>query len=613
MSTKTLDIYLEARKTLNANAHPFGVWASQENQDNYKRIWARDLAVTALASIADKNYPLLEACSTGLILLSRSANEFGQIPSNISIDDKGNIINVSFGGPVGRTDTGFWWTIATLNALEHIQNQELSDILKPQIIKIFKLADCWEFNGKHLMYLPLSSNWADEYATQGYVLYDQLLRVWALELASTCFGENIYLEKAQKIRISIKYHFLNEDIECDYPLISNEKRQHFGPFCSSFTPGEIVTTFDAWSVALLLTLNIPSLVKRNWLIEQISMLFVETNEQGIPAFWPILNAKDKAYDTLLSNYSFAFKNRPGHFHNGGIWPVVNGFVIAALESRNAFELANKLRITLEAQLIANHEEYPFPEYIGVYDNQANGIKNLSFSASGLIIAKKENSASFLSLTHNGKKEISTKSSIKSTITKLSESIGSNSTKETKIIAIAGESGCGKTVTARALSKYLTHSGKNVITLHLDDYFKLPPAKNHEKRLADFEWIGPNEVRLDLLQKHIDCIAKKQKSTLEIPRMNWTTDKEESELVSTIKCDIILIEGTYSLMLERLDIAIFMEHSYLDTLENRLFRNREPLSEFSQKVLEREHEIIKKQKLKADIIINKNYSVSKNAH
>ncbi|MDP4934884.1 MAG: hypothetical protein NWR30_09235, partial [Salibacteraceae bacterium] len=169
------------------------------------------------------------------------------------------------------------------------------------------------------------------------------------------------------------------------------------------------------------------------------------------------------------------------------------------------------------------------------------------------------------------------------------------------------------VTARALSKYLTHSGKNVITLHLDDYFKLPPAKNHEKRLADFEWIGPNEVRLDLLQKHIDCIAKKQKSTLEIPRMNWTTDKEESELVSTIKCDIILIEGTYSLMLERLDIAIFMEHSYLDTLENRLFRNREPLSEFSQKVLEREHEIIKKQKLKADIIINKNYTVSKNTH
>jgi hypothetical protein len=32
------------------------------------------------------------------------------------------------------------------------------------------------------LYVPLSGNWADEYITDGYVLYDQLLRVWAFVL-----------------------------------------------------------------------------------------------------------------------------------------------------------------------------------------------------------------------------------------------------------------------------------------------------------------------------------------------------------------------------------------------------------------------------------------------
>ena len=48
--------------------------------------------------------------------------------------------------------------------------------------------DAWEFNGKQLMYVPQGADWADEYLQHGYILFDQLLRIWALELAGKIGG-----------------------------------------------------------------------------------------------------------------------------------------------------------------------------------------------------------------------------------------------------------------------------------------------------------------------------------------------------------------------------------------------------------------------------------------
>jgi hypothetical protein len=38
------------------------------------------------------------------------------------------------------------------------------------IQKCLQFLEAWEFNNKHLLYVSLSGNWADEYITDGYVL-----------------------------------------------------------------------------------------------------------------------------------------------------------------------------------------------------------------------------------------------------------------------------------------------------------------------------------------------------------------------------------------------------------------------------------------------------------
>ena len=47
----------------------------------------------------------------------------------------------------------------------------------PQLKKCLSLLDSWEFNNRGFVYVPRSGDWADEYILEGYVLYDQLLRL----------------------------------------------------------------------------------------------------------------------------------------------------------------------------------------------------------------------------------------------------------------------------------------------------------------------------------------------------------------------------------------------------------------------------------------------------
>lgn len=200
MVTKAIKLLMDASSDT-------GIKASLEDTDNYNRVWARDTAVAALAIIAHQIKPLYKSIKSSILTLQKAASVNGQIPSNVAIGANGQITGASFGGPVGRTDAGFWWVIMTLQLLKQDADEALKSKAYTQAKAVFKLADAWEFNGKNLMYVPMSSNWADEYVTHGYVLYDQILRYWALDLAGSFYNREDWKEKAILIKIAIKNIF----------------------------------------------------------------------------------------------------------------------------------------------------------------------------------------------------------------------------------------------------------------------------------------------------------------------------------------------------------------------------------------------------------------------
>ncbi|MFY7651588.1 MAG: uridine kinase family protein [Chitinophagaceae bacterium] len=176
------------------------------------------------------------------------------------------------------------------------------------------------------------------------------------------------------------------------------------------------------------------------------------------------------------------------------------------------------------------------------------------------------------------------------------------------IAIAGESGCGKTSLGNALSKALNDKNIPTIVLHQDDYFILPPQKNHAARVANFTHIGPSEVRLSLLNEHLSIIKNKAENTLITPVMNWEKDIEEKKSIDIQDLKVVIIEGTYTSLLNNADIKIFINTPYTQTKQNRIARNREEVTDFIESVLEKESNIIKQHASLAHIQLDSDFKM-----
>jgi len=183
-------------------------------------------------------------------------------------------------------------------------------------------------------------------------------------------------------------------------------------------------------------------------------------------------------------------------------------------------------------------------------------------------------------------------------------------KQRTTIALAGESGCGKTETANALIAELNLHGINSLIINQDNYFFLAPLANDAMRKKSPEWLGPHkEVNMQLLDKTlIDAIESK--NTIDIPQIDYDTNIETIEKVNIDGVNVIIVEGTYTSRLKHIDTRIFIDADYHDTLKYRKIRNRgnEVNDPFVENILETEHKIIAGHKFMADFIITKDYNV-----
>ena len=177
------------------------------------------------------------------------------------------------------------------------------------------------------------------------------------------------------------------------------------------------------------------------------------------------------------------------------------------------------------------------------------------------------------------------------------------------LTVAGESGAGKSEVASAIADELQAAGISCLIFQQDDYFVHPPKTNDKTRRQDIDWVGTQEVKLDLLSSHLASFLSGE-STLQKPLVHYAEDCISQETIDMSDVKVGIAEGTYTSRLENVNTRVFINRDYRDTLKHRERRNRDAseLDDFIDKVLMIEHEIISADKAVADIIINKDYSV-----
>ena len=357
---------------------PNGFLASTLDEDNYKRIWSRDSMVCGMAALITKAPKHLEAFKNSLLTLAENQSKEGIIPSNV--DPRNG--KVSYGSLVGRIDANTWFILGACLYFKHTGDETTWNRIKSNVLKTRSYLVNLEFNNKGWLYTPLSGNWADEYPVHGYTLYDNLLRMIG-EKALADLGYDRGFDVDRKSLINFWPEAKNSDLahhKAGFEDALNKGVQNFAAFV---LPGLYDLRFDAGGNALALLYWDLSEAQKEALRVGVSGFKQETGACLIPAFWPVINKDSYDWNMLKTNYSYSFKNHPGDFHNGGVWPVWMGLFTLGLAAQGESELVSEIIGAFEQELLTK-SDWAYQEYYNPISKTLGGKTQMGYSASGVI-------------------------------------------------------------------------------------------------------------------------------------------------------------------------------------------------------------------------------------
>lgn len=357
---------------------PHGILASPRHHDNYRKVWSRDGAMACMALLLEHDDAALQVLHNTVYSLGKQQSKTGQLPSNV--DEHGK---ASYGGLAGRVDATTWWIISACWLMR--EDASTKTHLQPKVEAAFGVLDAWEMNGRGFVYTPLGGNWADEYISEGYVLYDQLLRYWAFRAYYHVTSAETWAQRAEALQQNIRYNYAFDHAPAGdeyHPTAyaRADKSKWFWPM--SFSPAGYECRWDMAANALAVMLGVN--VQASNLSSAVIEFGKEIGHYVLPAFYPVIAEDDPKWWLLHTNYAYTYKNRPYHFHNGGAWPVFNGLLGLALAIQGHKEVAQLQLRDLEKCMNNVAAEQRFTEYWDIRDQSAGGVAPLCFSAAGYL-------------------------------------------------------------------------------------------------------------------------------------------------------------------------------------------------------------------------------------
>ena len=343
-----------------------GVRASASNHANYAAVFARDAVMAGIAGLLTAD----AVVSAGLVRTLEHLRELqgreGQIASNYRRPADAPP-QVSFGTLVPRVDAALWYLIGVgLAARAGVLD---ATAYRESARRVVRLLDALEYNGRHLLYIPVGGNWADEYVYEGYVLHDQVLRAWGLRIAGDVFGEPSWNEKAMQIDTAILATFWpSGDGTRPYPL-------------AAVSPTRVHDVFDLATCALLGASGVAASFAASSL-DWIDSRFLALGQLP-PAFHPVIGEGDADWAALRRYQLHGFRNRPHEYHNGGVWMIWLGWLALALARAGRREPLDRLRRAVADHLFA-HPEFAFEEYFHGVTGQPAGTAHMAYSATGVL-------------------------------------------------------------------------------------------------------------------------------------------------------------------------------------------------------------------------------------
>ena len=356
----------EALALLRALTGPTGIRASLSTTANYESVFTRDAVMGGVAGLMTGDLDVTAGLVRTLTRLRDLQGAEGQIASNYLIRPDGSA-RVSFGTLAPRIDSTTWYLIGVALASRTRALDPAAFLESARAV--VSLLNALEFNGRHLIYVPAGGNWADEYIYDGYILYDQVLRAWALRLLDATFHEPAWRDKAEQIELTIEDRYWPADAaDRRYPI-------------AAFTPLGHREVFDLAACSLMAASGMANRLT-GIALDWIDQRFLARGELP-PAFHPVIAEGDPDWPALRRYHLHEFRNRPHEYHNGGIWPIWLGWLGLGLARSGRLAELDQLRTLVDAQVRGN-AEFRFHEYLHGTTGVPGGVTDMAYSATGLV-------------------------------------------------------------------------------------------------------------------------------------------------------------------------------------------------------------------------------------
>jgi hypothetical protein len=336
----------------------------------YPEPYTRDLILSLFGIGVTGNQDLIKSIKVVLETLAENQSNLGHIPSLVhEKEDRGS----SDSTPLFLIGVGI---------MRELTGE--SDFLKEASKKALKWMDYQSPTDEVLVAQQPTSDWRDEQWVLGYGLFVNTLVFTYLR----------YFEKTKKARRLL--------YEMDHFTITSgvqhahvheglvlEDKPYYALWSYKVLSSE---RFDLLGNSLAILTGIASPERTSKIIDWVEEECKAMKANGLlavdlpPNFFPFTQREDPDWKPRQEQY-----NKPGDYHNGGIWPFICGIYIAALVAAERFELAKEKLLALTSLIKqSNNQElnYGFNEWHKAQTGNPMGQNWQTWSASMYLYAAK---------------------------------------------------------------------------------------------------------------------------------------------------------------------------------------------------------------------------------
>ena len=368
----------------------------------YPQIWARDSIITSLGALASGDAQLHAAARASLDVLGQFQSHLGLIPLNVN-PDNGYISTEN----AGALDANLWFILG--HWLHYLITKDSAFLMKhwQEIDRALLWLEYQDMNECGLLEVPEAGNWMDLISIRYNTLYDNVL-YYAAVLAWEQMRAIVGAEGHRPFVGSADIHErLNLLLWVDRCWVAGHFAEHLerlksirlewfmlyhniGTISSRpyYLPWVAFREYGMWCDSLGNCMAILTGVADGHRSEHILRFMYQVGlAEPYPtkAIYPPVYPGEKDWREYYRSRNL---NLPHQYHNGGIWPMIGGFHVAALVSHGWHDEAVRLLHALAKSLYqsADRGNWGFNEWLHGESGHPMGFDDQAWSAAMFLYA-----------------------------------------------------------------------------------------------------------------------------------------------------------------------------------------------------------------------------------